>query len=241
VAPRGSDGSGCGARQIGLGKTRRPSSGPSGHLLPVGEGQKSFRARRTCLDPLPSGLDKLGVGEGRQCPCRSIGPASRFPCPKNERLLFMMFHDVRSVELAKNRATDLCARQRLIIPVLPFHGERREMPIVSAGHAGAVGVHRLMARPAVESGHTFVLRAANHVRKVTMPVVSLLRIVRCCVAIDATWRSQYRIDLLPRGKTIGGFCEKYCDQEREHVTSPPPRSLSRLLSDARGTVRGSPL
>ncbi len=170
---------------------------------------------------------------------RVLVAASRFPCPKNERLLFMMFHDVSSVELTKNRATDLCARQRLIIPILPFHCERREMPIVSAGHAGAVGVHRLMARPAIESDHAFVLRTANDIGKVAMPVISLLRIVRCRVAIDAAWRSQYRMDLLPRGKTIGGFRQKHRDQEREHFTSPPPRSLSRPLSGARERARGS--
>ena len=127
----------------------------------------------------------------------------------------MMFHDVRSAELTKNRATDLCARQRLIIPILPLHCERREMPILAAGHAGAVGVHRLMARPAVESSHAFVLRAANDIGKVAMPVISLLRIVGRGMTVDAARACEYRIDLLPGCQSVTATGALQHDREQK--------------------------
>src|ERR1051325_4260795 len=51
------------------------------------------------------------------------------------------------------------------------------MPVVTAGHAGAVGVCFLMAACAVQAGDTFTLRPTHYVCDVTMSIVTLLWIV----------------------------------------------------------------
>jgi hypothetical protein len=78
------------------------------------------------------------------------------------------------------------ARKRPIVQVLPLHRERREMPVVSARHAGAVSVRFLMTTAAIQSRHTLPLRPTHDIRNVTASLVALLRVVRGCVAIDAT-------------------------------------------------------
>ena len=139
----------------------------------------------------------------RQRPYRPIRTPSRIEGPQNERLLFVVLQEVRPIEQAQNGATDFSARQRSITHVLPPHRERREMPVVRAGDAGAIRVRRLMTGRTIQRHDTLVLRAADHVRDVTMPIVTLLRIVRCRVAIEATRRHHDRIDPLPGGETIG--------------------------------------
>ena len=79
------------------------------------------------------------------------------------------------------------------------------MPIRSAGHSGTVGILRLVTAHAVQSGHPFARRTANNICEVTVPVIALLRISCRCVTVDAAWRSQYRIHLLPRAQSIGEF------------------------------------
>src|SRR5229473_2205826 len=77
------------------------------------------------------------------------------------------------------------------------------MPIARAGNAGAVRVRRLVTGRTIQRDDTLVLRTADYVRDVTMPIVTLLWIVRCRVAIEASRRHHDRIDLLPGGETVG--------------------------------------
>jgi hypothetical protein len=60
-----------------------------------------------------------------------------------------------------------------------------------------------MAGGALQRRDTFTLRPADDVRKMAMPVITLLRIICGRMAIYAAWRSQNRVDLLPRGKALG--------------------------------------
>ena len=165
--------------------------------------QLSSRAWCPRLHPLPSCLDKLGVRERRQRAHRSIRSPSRIPGPEDERLLLVMLQQMRSIELTKNRAANVGTGQRVIVRVLPFHRKRSEMPVVAAGHSGAVGIRRLMARGAIQRDDTLVLRASNDVRKVAMTIIALLRIIRRGVAVDAAGIREDRIDLVPRGEAVG--------------------------------------
>src|SRR5688572_10422871 len=98
-------------------------------------------------------------------------------------------HVVILAAVCKNSA-NLRARQRLIIAVLPSHGERRQVPVVAAGDSGAAGIGFLMAGRAIEPGYAFAFRASDHVGKVTPPIVTLLRITRSGVAVDTAWMGQ---------------------------------------------------
>src|SRR5262245_55246220 len=99
-------------------------------------------------------------------------------------------------------AANLRARQRLIILVLPSHGQWRQMPVVASRSSGTVGVGFLMAGRAVQSGDASTFWASDYVGKVSMPIVALLWVIRCRVAVDAALMRQYRIDLLPCGEAI---------------------------------------
>src|SRR5260370_39376194 len=79
------------------------------------------------------------------------------------------------------------------------------MPVVCAGNASAVRVRRLMTGRTVQRDDTLVLRTADHVCDVTMSIVTLLRIVRCRVAIEASRRHHDRIDLLPGSEAAGSW------------------------------------
>src|SRR5262245_18566967 len=100
-------------------------------------------------------------------------------------------------------AANLRARQRLIILVLPSHGQWRQMPVVASRSSGAVCVSFLMASRAVQSGDASTFWASDHVGRVSMPIVALLWVMRRRVSVDAALTRQYRIDLLPCGEGIG--------------------------------------
>ena len=77
------------------------------------------------------------------------------------------------------------------------------MPIGSPGHSGAVGILPLVTAHAIQRGHTLTGWAADNIREMSTPVIALLWIVCRRVTVDAAWRSQDRIDLLPRGQPVG--------------------------------------
>src|SRR5882724_10987742 len=79
------------------------------------------------------------------------------------------------------------------------------MPVGPAGHAGAVGIHRLVSAYTTKRGHTLAGGTADDIREMTVPVIALLWIVGSGVTVDAARRSQNRIDLLPRGQSIGNL------------------------------------
>ena len=134
----------------------------------------------------------------------------------------MMLQQVRSAHVLVSGAicdgaTDLGRRQRLIVAVLPRHRKRRQVPAMPAGDAGRVQVCSLMTLRAVrragglacrslvaggagQTGDATALRPTHHVELVPMPVLALLRIVGCGVAVEAPRMSQYGIDLLPSGE-----------------------------------------
>jgi hypothetical protein len=60
------------------------------------------------------------------------------------------------------------------------------MPIGSAGHAGAFGVNFLMTTDATQRRHAATFSTAYDICEMAMAVITLLRIVRSGVTIDAT-------------------------------------------------------
>src|SRR6266498_4325928 len=99
--------------------------------------------------------------------------------------------------------TDRRTGQWLIAQVLPLHRQRRQVPIVSARDAGAVGVFLLVAACTIQSGNAFAFRTTDDVSEMTVAIVALLRIICRRVTVDAARRSQDRIDLLPCSQPIG--------------------------------------
>src|SRR6266545_702444 len=165
-----------------------------------------LRAGRSSFDPAASGLHELCVRKRWNAAVASIQPLARLPRPEYERLLLVMLQEARSVEVVVlrtvgDRRTDRCARQRIVVAVLPCHRQRREVPVVSAGNSGA-GIGFLMTRRTVQGGDTFAFWTAHNVGKVTMAIVTLLRVVRSGVAVDAPWMRQNGIYLLPGGEAV---------------------------------------
>jgi hypothetical protein len=104
-----------------------------------------------------------------------------------------MLQQAGAIEIVISRAigqlaTDSRTRERPIVDVLPAHFERREMPVVTAGNAGAVGVRLLMTAGAIQTGYAFAFRPAHDVRDVTMTVITLLWVIRGGVTVDAARR-----------------------------------------------------
>jgi hypothetical protein len=101
-----------------------------------------------------------------------------------------MLQQSRSVEVVILRticycATDFSTRQRAIVCVLPTHRKWREVPVVTAGNSGAVGIRFLMTTGTIQTRHAFALWSTHNVGDVTTPVITLLRIVRRSVTVDA--------------------------------------------------------
>src|SRR6266404_9943269 len=71
------------------------------------------------------------------------------------------------------------------------------MPAWSAGNTCTVSISRLMTGGALQGSDAVPVRPANDVEKVAVTVVSLLRIGRCSVAVDATRAGHHRVELLP--------------------------------------------
>src|SRR5689334_10478632 len=147
--------------------------------------------------------------ERRQRARRSIGTAAGIPRPFYERLFFVMFEQSRSIEVVVLRTIGDCAansgaRENAIIRVLPAHRERREVPVMTAGNAGAVGICFLMTARAIQSRHAFAFWSTHDIRDVTVPVVSLLRIVRGRVTVDTARAREHRIYLFPRRQALRG-------------------------------------
>src|SRR5438128_2191143 len=114
---------------------------------------------------------------------RSVAAPPRLPRPEDKRLFFVMFEKARAVQVVVLRAVFDCpadrrARERLIVEVLPFHRQWCQMPVVPARNSSAVGVRCLMTRGAIQAGHAFALGTADHIRKVAVSIVALLRIIR---------------------------------------------------------------
>ena len=59
-----------------------------------------------------------------------------------------------------------------------------------------------MASRASQPGNATVLRPAHHIELMTMPVLALLWIVGCGVAVEAARMNEDRIDLLPGGEPL---------------------------------------
>jgi hypothetical protein len=96
------------------------------------------------------------------------------------------------------------AREWTIVSVLPAHRQRCEVPVVSAGDAGAIGVCFLMTAGTIQCGHAFAFGTTHDVGNVTVSIVALLGIVCGGVAVDATRVCQDGIDLIPCGKSLCG-------------------------------------
>src|SRR6266404_4116578 len=155
-----------------------------------------FALRTWCarFDPAAGRGDELGMGERRQCPHRTVWSLPWIPGPKNKRLCLMMFQQSWSIKpvilrTIRHSTTHHRARQYLIICVLPSHGERRQMPIRSAGRTGTVRILRLVTAYAVQCGHTFAFWTTDDIGEMTVTVIALLRIVCRRVTVDAARRS----------------------------------------------------
>src|SRR5204863_4444242 len=85
---------------------------------------------------------------------------------------------------------------------LPAHRQWRQVPVVPARSSGAVSIRFLMTAHAIQPRHTLAGGATNDVGKVTVTIITLLRIVRRRVTVDTTRRRQHRIDLLLRGEPV---------------------------------------
>src|SRR5438034_1995255 len=160
-----------------------------------------FRAGRSSFDPAPSGLHEFFMRERWNGALAPIGPVARLPRPEDQRFLLVMLQEARSVEVVVlrtvgDRRTDRCARQGVVVAVLPCHRQRRKVPVVSAGNSRA-GIGFLMTRGTVQGGDTFAFGTAHNVGKMTMAIVTLLRVVRSGVTVDAAWMRQNGIHLLP--------------------------------------------
>src|SRR5437588_2064365 len=68
--------------------------------------------------------------------------------------------------------------------------------------AGAVSVGFLMAGRALKASNPPAIRTSYHVREMRAPCVALLRIIHCCVAVDAARMNEDRTNLLPSGETL---------------------------------------
>ena len=67
----------------------------------------------------------------------------------------------------------------------------RQMPIGSTGHASAVSINFLMTTHTMQRGHALAfVTTADDVGEMAMAVIPLLRIVCCCVTVDAARRNQ---------------------------------------------------
>ena len=76
--------------------------------------------------------------------------------------------------------------QRLVVRVLPSHGQWRQIPVMPAWHAGAVRITFLMTRRAVQRRDAFAFRTTHDIGKVTPAIVALLRIICRRMTIDAS-------------------------------------------------------
>ena len=91
-----------------------------------------------------------------------------------------------------------------------------------AGNSRA-GVGFLMTRRTVQGGNTFAFRTAHHIGKMTMAIVTLLRVIRRGVTVNAAWMRQNGIDLLPRDKAVrprAGRPRWECGQEEKRSDHP---------------------
>jgi hypothetical protein len=79
-----------------------------------------------------------------------------------------------------------------------------------AGESCRVCIRALMAGGALQRRNALTLRPADDVRKMAMPVITLLRIIGGRMTIYAAWRSQNRVDLLPGGKALGLGRARFC-------------------------------
>lgn len=77
------------------------------------------------------------------------------------------------------------------------------MPIRSTGYTRAVSVLDLMAADTIQRGYAFALWSTDHVREMPVTIVTLLRVVSSCVAVNAAWRNQNGINLFPGSQAIG--------------------------------------
>ena len=91
------------------------------------------------------------------------------------------------------------------------------MPVVSTRDSGAVGVLILVTTDAVQPGHAFAFRTAHDVRKMPVPIVALLRIVGGSVTVDAAWRDEYGVDLIPRCESGGCvYAIRFCGERNDY-------------------------
>ena len=146
------------------------------------------------------------VGEGRQRSRSAVASATRLEGPEHQEFLRMVPQDAGAVRAAilgaiGKRLTNRCARQNVVFGVLPLHGKRRQVPVVSAGNTGAIRVGGLMTGSTVQARHALAPRPAHYVEQMTAPVVALFGIARSRVAIDTARSCQHGIDLLPGRET----------------------------------------
>lgn len=74
----------------------------------------------------------------------------------------------------------------------------------------AVRIRLLMTRGAVETWHTFSSGATHDIEQMPVPVISLLWVVRCSMAINAARMRQYGVDFPPRGETsFAGYLKRH--------------------------------
>ena len=167
----------------------------------------SLRAWRSGLDPLASGRDEFRVRERRQRPHTAVDSAAGLECPEYERLFGVMLQQSGAVPIVvlrsiRDRTADFCARQDLVVQILPLHRQRRQVPVMRAGQAGAVRVGVLMASNTLQRRNPFALWPAHHVREMPVPVIALLRVVRGRMAVDAPRMREHGINLLPCCKPV---------------------------------------
>src|SRR5260370_39965441 len=170
-------------------------------------GSLDWRARRSGVDPPARGGDELVVRQGQQRSRSAVYAAAGLEGPENQRLLRVMLQQARAVEIMvlrsiRDRPADLCARQDLVVAVLPLHRQRRQVPARGAGNPGGVGVGLLVTAHALECRDALAFRTAHYVGEMPMTIVPLLRVIRRRMAVDTTQLRQDRVDLVPRGKAF---------------------------------------
>src|SRR5262249_35413032 len=132
---------------------------------------ESLWTRSFCLDPDLRGSDEFIVGDRRKRASRAIAASSWLECPQDERFGRVMFEQTGAVQIVipcaiRQRFTEISTGQNLLVQILPFHRQRRQVPIVPSGNSGGVSIGFLVTGSAIQSRHPFAFRTTNNIEQV---------------------------------------------------------------------------
>ena len=103
----------------------------------------------------------------------AVGSAAGIPRPLHQRFFFVMFEQAWTIEIVIPRAVgqltaDGGTRKCPVVDILPTHLERREVPVVTTGNAGAIGIRFLVTTGAIQSRDALVPRTSHDIRPVAL-------------------------------------------------------------------------